>query len=378
MLIKIDKEGTLSNLELILKEFALDSSIKSIMVLACDENGFNPSNADSLFRNCSVPVFGGIFPALLTSSEKLSKGTIVAGLPVEAELSLLRNISNSRTNLEQLFSDNYSGKSLADGTIFMFVDGMSQTIAPLLDATFNHLGLRSNYLGGGAGSGSFQPIPCIITPEGILKDAAIFAFTALKSGVGVAHGWHPVSRTLKVTESRNNMVISLDWKPAYSVYRDIVSGESGMNPESVNFEEISGSFPLGILKMADELLVRDPVKCEGSSLICLGEMPLNSFLYILKGDAASLLEGTKKSRERAARVFEPKIDKNTTENCPVVFFIDCITRAGFLKEKFQEELKIASGGCDLIGALSLGEISNSGNDYLEFYNKTCVVGLVEN
>ena len=43
-------------------------------------------------------------------------------------------------------------------------------------------------------------------------------------------------------------------------------------------------------------------------------------------------------------------------------------------DKFHEELEEISGGNDnTIGALSIGEIANSGDDYLEFYNKTIVV-----
>jgi hypothetical protein len=376
MIIHIDKEGSLRNLEKMLQETSANPEVKSILILACDSNGFTPAIADNLLKASSKPVFGGIFPELLTESEKLSKGTIIAGLPTRINTLLLRNISDPNVDVDELFAKEFQGSLPVDGTIFLFVDGMSKTIAPLLDSAFSHLGLRSNYIGGGAGSATFRPIPCIITSEGILQDAALFVFSDLVSGVGVAHGWHPVSKTLKVTEASYNSVISLDWKPAIDVYKEIVGEVISSDPGSVEFAKISNSFPIGIVKMADELLVRDPVRCDGNSLICLGEMPLNSFIYILKGDVDSLLAGTLKSRQLADRIFNLK--PNIKKSPPIVFFIDCITRAGFLGDRFNEELSIAAKGNKLIGALSLGEISNSGSDYLEFYNKTCVVGLVEN
>ena len=60
------------------------------------------------------------------------------------------------------------------------------------------------------------------------------------------------------------------------------------------------------------------------------------------------------------------------------FFIDCISRVLFLEGDFEQELQAVSrSGIPLIGALTLGEIANSRNDYLEFYNKTSVVGVLQ-
>jgi hypothetical protein len=45
-----------------------------------------------------------------------------------------------------------------------------------------------------------------------------------------------------------------------------------------------------------------------------------------------------------------------------------------LEDSFQEELKaVKTPNKALFGALTLGEVANSGSDYLEFYNKTAVV-----
>lgn len=378
MIIKIDRQGSIEQLKQLLEEVSADPNVKALMVLACDANGFTPDNTDHLFRQLNKPVFGGIFPQILTESENLEKGTIIAGIFQDVSLHILKNISNQWVDIDQLLSIPFDGKPVIGKTTFLFVDGMSRSIAALLDSTFNHFGLESNYIGGGAGSLSFKQIPCIITPEGLLQDAAIYAFAEMISGVGVAHGWHPVSTTMKVTETSYNTVVSLDWKPAFEVYRNIIGQETHVDKDTIVFDEVARSFPIGIVKMADELLVRDPVQCIDNAMICLGELPLNSFVYILKGDAESLLAGARKSRFLAEKVFYSKKDREKEVIPPVTFFIDCITRVLFLGDKFKEELTIAAGGNKLIGALSLGEIANSGNEYLEFYNKTSVVGIVEN
>ena len=62
--------------------------------------------------------------------------------------------------------------------------------------------------------------------------------------------------------------------------------------------------------------------------------------------------------------------------------IDCISRAIFLGPRFANELAavrtaLAAGGAPApVGALTLGEISCRGDGYLEFFNKTAVVGVL--
>ncbi len=377
MIINIDRNGDLTKLKETILATESEVSVRSVMILATETLSLNPGNFDNFLKGLSKPVFGGVFPQVLTELESISTGFIVAGLTQEVSTLILENISEESTDFDQEFALPFQGKPVVDKTTFIFVDGMSKTIAPLLDATFNYFGLQSNYIGGGAGSANFTPIPCVITPKGILQDAALFAFADTISGVGVAHGWHPVSQAMKITESSYNSVQSIDWKPASEVYLDFIGNQEGEEGKSQLFEEIARSYPLGIVKVADELLVRDPIQTMNKSMICLGELPVNSFVYVLKGDAESLLAGTAKSRSIAENVFRETKSMVPGKQNTVTFFIDCITRAQFLGDKFTEELRIAAGDTRLIGALSLGEIANSGHDYLEFYNKTSVVGIFE-
>jgi hypothetical protein len=67
-----------------------------------------------------------------------------------------------------------------------------------------------------------------------------------------------------------------------------------------------------------------------------------------------------------------------TSTDQTTLFMDCISRVLFLEEEFHQELHaVYKEGSPLLGALTLGEIANSGREYLEFYNKTAVVAVLE-
>ena len=67
------------------------------------------------------------------------------------------------------------------------------------------------------------------------------------------------------------------------------------------------------------------------------------------------------------------------KNHSVILF-DCISRAIYLGDDFADELKEIKRNIkpnkNLFGALTLGEIANNGNEYIIFYNKSCVIGLL--
>lgn len=376
MLVKIDKKGTVDGFVDLLKSIESDESVKGIAILACDENGFTPQDVDEHLKNSKKTIFGGIFPQILSNKEKLTKGTIIAGITQELKTSIVDDISNNEKDLDESLEEVFEDEDLNKKTMFVFIDGLSKRISALNDAMFNNWGITSNYIGGGAGSLSFVQKPCIFTNKGLLQDVAVLALSDVKSGVGVAHGWKPISEPLKVTEVDRNVVISLNWEPAFKVYREIVDKFSDKSFKDVEFFDLAKGYPFGITKMSDEMVVRDPIALDGDKMICVGEVPQGSFVNILQGNKDSLVEGAKHALKLAGDSFEKNHSKENAENLST-FFIDCISRVLFLEDDFSEELDTVYNDNTLIGALTLGEIANTGTAYLEFYNKTSVVALLE-
>jgi hypothetical protein len=105
-------------------------------------------------------------------------------------------------------------------------------------------------------------------------------------------------------------------------------------------------------------------------LVCVGEVPEGAFVHILKGSAESLILAARRASELAQASFPAGHTPRFR------FVIDCISRSLFLGDAFTNELAAIDDGLPMVGALTLGEIANSGRDFLEFYNKTAVVGLI--
>lgn len=370
MRIVFEREGTPAALERLLAELDADPAVGGILVLACDENGFTPDDINALLQSVRKPLFGGIFPQIVHDREHLTQGIIAIGFPARPEIATIDNISSGNLDFDaallEAFPEVTSDKAQC---LFVFVDGFATRISALIDALFNAFGLEINYLGGGCGSLSLQPKPCIISNHGLRQDGAVLALLDLPSGVGVAHGWQPVSAAYKVTESSGNIIHSLDWKPAYQVYREVVEAHSGLRFTADNFFSIAKAYPFGITKLGTEMVVRDPLMTQDDALVCVGEVLQGSFVRVLNGDQGSLLAAATQARDTA---------RTALGNHPAhaEIFIDCISRVLFLDDRFPLELEaVHELELPLIGALTIGEIANSGKDYLDFYNKTAVVGM---
>ncbi|MCP3900644.1 MAG: histidine kinase, partial [Desulfobacteraceae bacterium] len=229
-----------------------------------------------------------------------------------------------------------------------------------------------NYIGGGAGSLSMVSKPCLFSNDGLLMDSAILAFFELDSGIGVSHGWESISGPYRVTEADHNIIKTLDFKPAFEAYSDAILEHSGLNIAKDHFFDIAKEYPFGIAKLGAERIVRDPIKVfDNGNIMCVGEVREGSFVDILNGDAESLIAAAGHAKQLSM-----KAKKDTTKN-DMALFIDCISRVLFLEDKFTDEItEVWSEDLPLVGACTIGEIANSGNDYLEFYNKTAVVAII--
>jgi hypothetical protein len=354
-------------------QLEIQNESKGFLLLACDENNWTRDLLEPILKSFTKPIVGGIFPQIIHQSKNYKEGYILVSLPETPEIITINNLSDSTNDFDETISnqsEKWTVSRDAESTFFVFVDGLSKRISSFVEALFTNFGLEQNFIGGGAGSLSFVQKPCLITNDGLLMDAGIIIKIPIKSSIGVAHGWSPISESMKITQSDKNIIKTIDWRPAFEVYKEIIEPHSGMKFNETNFFDIAKAYPFGINKMGTEVIVRDPLMTnEKKELICVGEVPTGCFVYLLNGNNESLINAAKQARIMAERSIENGLNK-------VTFFIDCISRVIYMEENIIQELENASSGRPIFGALTLGEIANSGKDYLEFYNKTAVIGLL--
>ncbi|MCD4796083.1 MAG: FIST C-terminal domain-containing protein [Candidatus Cloacimonetes bacterium] len=362
------KETELLNRKL--GEYENDNNIKGILLLACDANNYTADNLDPILKSVNKKIFGGIFPSIIFNNKKHETGFIIAGFEDSLALKHITNISSQEVSFDdkmiEIVDEYHDSK-----TMFVFVDGLTERINSFIESIFTIFGLEYNFIGGGAGSLTLKQKPCIITNSGLKQDCAVIAGIKLNSGIGVKHGWNSISGPYKVTSADKTVIKELDFKPAFEVYKEVVENHSGKSINSDNFYEIAKAYPFGINKIDTEKIVRDPLFTgNNNSLICVGEVETGYFVDILTGDKNTLIEAAGKAVKSAMR------DKDGgSEN--FIFFIDCISRVLFLEDDFSNELEeVLSNNNKLpvFGALTLGEIANSKRDFLEFHNKTVVIG----
>jgi hypothetical protein len=369
MNIRIVRSSDIQALNQALTELDRDPAVKSILILACDANGYTQEGLNPILKSLSKPCFGGIFPQVLGGRERLTQGAVVVGLNRRVRTSVIEGLGDRSTDFEIALYDAFAGSGPGQSTMFVFVDGWSTGIGGLIEVLFNQFGLEINYIGGGAGSLSLRTQPCIISNLGLLQDSAILALTEMPSSIGVAHGWKSISGAFKVTEAAGNRIITLDWRPAFEVYREVVEGHSGSSFDVLPFFDIAKAYPFGIAKLDAEMVVRDPMQVDQGELICIGEVPKGAFVHILYGRPDTVIEAAGHALNLAFLDF-------TRLSPGMMLFVDCISRVLFLGEEFNQEINaVISDTIPMVGALTLGEIANNGRDYLEFYNKTSVIGL---
>jgi hypothetical protein len=370
MIVRMCREPSVERFQSLLDEVSSQTGVKAVLILACDANSFVPERVDPILKSSRLPVFGGCFPQIIAGRERLQTGTLVAGLRDPVNTAVIRGLGDEGADVEKELTLALDGVDCAGKTIFTFVDGLSSRIAPLIEGLFDHLGHFSSYLGGGAGSLSLRQKACLFTNEGMIGDAAVLAISDVSSGIGVAHGWKPISEAFRVTEAQRNRVVSLNWEPAFEVYRQVVESHSGLSFDGRSFFDIAKAYPLGIVKLDAEMIVRDPIRMDNGHLVCVGEMPAGSFVHIMHGDIDSLIEGAAVAGGLARESYSP----GTAE--PVLFLMDCISRVLYMGDDIERELSVVARNEWMIGAMTIGEIANAGQTCLEFYNKTVVAGLL--
>lgn len=372
MNIYLDEEGSLEGLRKAVEK-ALGEGAGGLVILACEANGFTPAGLDPLLKTISAPVIGGTFPLIMNCGRTYQQGSLVLGFKGRCSAETITGISAEATDHEAPM------KKLADnsawaGTMLVFVDFLSLRKLNFINSLFDNFGVELSYIGGGAGSLGTERKPCIISNTGLSSDSAVMMLVENPSGIGIGHGWKNLGEPMQATETLGNIIRTLNFRPAFEVYSEAVTKHTGvpfpMNKEL--FFTASRKYPFGIARLGKETIVRDPLRVEpDGSIVCAGDVQQDSYISILEGTEESLLAAATEARTRA-------LEALPGEKPVSLLLMDCVSRPLFLGGRFKEEMvNVTRDNCRSAGACTVGEIANSGSEFLEFFNKTVVVAAFE-
>jgi len=370
MYIQIDRQGSVDGLQSALSG-AIDGGAKGILILASEGNDFRKEDVDLILSNLPVPVFGGVFPGIIYGRDILERGTIVAGLSTTPRIQIVENLSSDVPDFDDVLDDTLI-RGWGAKTMFVIVDGMATRNNTLVASLFNVFGLEVNYIGGGAGPHTMIQRPCLFTNRGLIEDGAILAVVDKACGVGVSHGMTSVSGPYRITESRDNVIYSLNWKPPFGYIKEIIRG-LGEDIGDGKTYPVAGSYCLGSNRLGTQKIVRDPVRVgDNDSLIFVAEVGEEEFADIIKATPESTVDSARVSLSIAKDMYRGEKPYKTAI-CFVCY--GCQVYLGSLGPKQIEAIQEVSE--PVIGVLSMGEIANSGKDYLDLLSRTSVVGLFE-
>jgi hypothetical protein len=340
-----------------------------------DDHPDIPSLIEELNRN-RIRFCGGIFPGIVHGTAYSSRGALILTLPSRHGPFLIPDLDTRADGIPDLYSI-IANEPDRHQTAIIFLDGLAAGITSFLSEIFHQLGDSVHYLGAGAGSITLKQGPSVFSTEGCISGGAVVVIADLLSRLEVRHGWEYLTGPFVATKTHDNVLVELNWRSAFDVYRQALEDCAGMEITSETFFEIAKAHPFGMIRGESEYIVRDPISVdEDGAITCVGEIPENTVLSILKGNNRSLIDVAASAAKACSG--------DTGEGLRLCFGVDCISRVLFLEDAFASELDVIAidiGSCreeiDLVGVLGLGEISSSGEGFLEFFNKTTVIGALK-
>lgn len=330
----------------------------------------------SAFAGCGVPLMGAIFPALVKEGRFVTSGAWLLCFAEMPYFVLQENLPPLAAEAE-LVAEKIAGDiraqidSTSDITLFMLFDAMVPNIGTLLDNLYLHLANRVHYAGANAGSESFQPMPCLFDGERTVQNGVLLMLLKQHKGAILEHGYQTNPHTSYATSTSGNCISQIDWRPAFEVYRELVREHYGEEVTAENFYQYGVHFPFGIVRANHHVLVRIPVMlADDGSLFCVGEVPANSVLTLLKAPTVRTVETLHNVAEGLKSL------NGDIEGAELLLFYCAGRRLHLGIPMATTELEAFAGltqASQVAGALSLGEIGGSTvNGYPLFHNATLV------
>ena len=257
--------------------------------------------------------------------------------------------------------------------MLLLSDGLSGDQQEIVRGAHGVLGAAVPLVGGCAGDDLKMSRTFQFYDDRILTDSVVAAGIASNAplGVGVRHGWRRVGEPMLVTSSKSNRVYTLDDQPALDVYLKHLGAAEPAQPDQAGLARLALTHPFGMSRSNGE----DQVRFIGGgdfaerSLSCIAEVPQGALVWIMEGDARSVLEATDAAcgDSLAALGGRPPLG---------MIAFDCIARRAVLGEAgIRSEigrLATLASGAPVAGFYTYGEIART-RGVRGFHNQTLVL-----
>jgi hypothetical protein len=261
--------------------------------------------------------------------------------------------------------------------LLLLSDGLSGDQQEMVRGAYGVLGAAVPLVGGCAGDDLKMASTFQFHGDQVLTDSVVAAGIASNApfGIGVRHGWRRVGRPMLATASAGNRVLTLDDRPALDVYLEHLGEHLGVDEASIIDQEklarLALTHPLGLSRSVGEDQVRMIAGGDFTerSLSCVAEVPQGALVWIMEGDARSVLEAT----DAACADSLAALDGHPPLG---LLAFDCIARRGVLGDhgiKTEiDRLAARTPGASVAGLYTYGEIARTRGPR-GFHNQTLVV-----
>jgi hypothetical protein len=351
----------------------IERGAKSLMILACSANNHSAEYLQAVLESCSIPICGGIFPSVFFADTKLDVGFVVVGLPFSISVASYQLSSDSIVDFNAPIR--LDGEEINHSRdLLVFIDAMANVTESFISAMYETIGGGIDVIGGGAGALDFKQRPCVFSRSGLLKNAALVVQLPIPMHCAVDHGWEILNGPYLVTEAESTKIKTINYLPAFDVYKNVIEDITSYKFTGNNFFQVSQNFPLGILGINDDILVRDPIQVNNNELVCVGSVPVNSMVYILSGHPEHIMSAA----ENAGAIAGKESDSEPQGSIGLSIVFDCVSRVLYLADKFPFEMAAIQRGVgvqrNIVGALSIGEIASTSRGTINLLNKSIVIG----
>lgn len=257
-------------------------------------------------------------------------------------------------------------------TVLMLLsDGLSGDQMEVVRGAYDIANVEIPLVGGCAGDDLAMRRTQQLHDQRVMQGAVVAA--AISSdrplGVGVSHGWTPISEPMLVTGSRNTLLDTLDDRPALDVFLDFFQPPDPVRSDPEAFADFAATHPIGI-RRRDRIEMRHITgfDADSRSLITVAEVPQGALAFLTEGDFDSVLGAAAQSCEAAIAALAGVAPQG-------LLLFDCVSRRSvFTPDRVQEETDLIRSCCPGVpigGFYTYGEIART-KGAGGFHNQTLV------